>query len=95
MIMIWGAFPFDCRTTLVVIRDTITAQRYVDDILRTALLPFLLSYPGLIFQQDNFSIYGTCCYELSYSFSNTSLESQITRSLFNQACLGYIGKAIA
>ncbi|GFV12350.1 transposable element Tcb2 transposase [Trichonephila clavipes] len=59
MIMIWGAFPFDCRTTLVVIRDTITAQRYVDDILRTALLPFLLSYPGLIFQQDNFSIYGT------------------------------------
>ncbi|GFT86386.1 transposable element Tc1 transposase [Trichonephila clavipes] len=38
---------------LVVIRVTITAQRYVDDILRTVLLPFLLKHRGLIFQQDN------------------------------------------
>ncbi|GFV80646.1 transposable element Tc1 transposase [Trichonephila clavipes] len=32
----------------MVIRGTLTAQWYADDIL-----PFLLQYPGLIFQQDN------------------------------------------
>ncbi|GFT88077.1 hypothetical protein TNCV_3718621 [Trichonephila clavipes] len=33
----------------------------------------------------------TCCYELSYSLSNTSLAIQIARSLSNQACLEYDG----
>ncbi|GFW44373.1 transposable element Tc1 transposase [Trichonephila clavipes] len=33
-------------------KGTLTAHRYVDDILRTVLLPFLLQYPGLIFQQE-------------------------------------------
>ncbi|UYV69400.1 Transposase [Cordylochernes scorpioides] len=40
-VMVWGAISFDSRTLLVVIPGTLTAQRYVDDILRPALLPFL------------------------------------------------------
>ncbi|GFX08750.1 transposable element Tc1 transposase [Trichonephila clavipes] len=52
-VMIWGAISFDSWIPLVVIRDILTTQRYVDSILRTALLPFLLQYSGLIFQQDN------------------------------------------
>ncbi|GFU85068.1 transposable element Tc1 transposase [Trichonephila clavipes] len=48
-----GAIPFDSWTPLVIIRGTLTAKRYVDNILRTVLLPFLLQYPGFIFQQDN------------------------------------------
>ncbi|UYV70421.1 SETMAR [Cordylochernes scorpioides] len=40
-------------TPLVVIPGTLTAQRYVDDILRPVLLPFLSHHPGLTFQQDN------------------------------------------
>ncbi|UYV78283.1 hypothetical protein LAZ67_16000812 [Cordylochernes scorpioides] len=44
---------FDSRTPLVVIPGTLTAQRYVDDILRPGLLPFLSHHPGLTFQQDN------------------------------------------
>ncbi|GFV07157.1 transposable element Tc1 transposase [Trichonephila clavipes] len=52
-VRVWGAISFDSRPPLVVISGTLTAQRYVDDILRTVLLPFLLQYPGLIFQQDN------------------------------------------
>ncbi|GFW37978.1 transposable element Tc1 transposase [Trichonephila clavipes] len=43
---------FNGRTPLVVIRGTLTAQWFVDDILKTDLLPFLLQYPGLFFQQD-------------------------------------------
>ncbi|GFW57034.1 transposable element Tc1 transposase [Trichonephila clavipes] len=52
-VMVWGATSFDSRTPLVTIRGTLSAQRFVDHILRTVLLPFLLQYLGLIFQQDN------------------------------------------
>ncbi|GFX08666.1 transposable element Tc1 transposase [Trichonephila clavipes] len=48
-VMVWGVISFESRTSLVVIRGTRTAQRLVDDILRTVLLLFLLQYPGLIF----------------------------------------------
>ncbi|GFY24991.1 transposable element Tc1 transposase [Trichonephila clavipes] len=48
-VMVWGAISFDSRTPLVVIRGTLTAQRYVDDILRTFLLPLILPFSGLIF----------------------------------------------
>ncbi|GFW83635.1 HTH_Tnp_Tc3_2 domain-containing protein [Trichonephila clavipes] len=42
IVMVWCAISFDSPTRLVVIRDTLTAQRYIDDILRIVLLPFLL-----------------------------------------------------
>ncbi|GFV74462.1 transposable element Tcb1 transposase [Trichonephila clavipes] len=51
---LWCGMPFILKPDpLVVIRDTLTAYQYVDSILRTVLLPFLLQYPGLIFQQDS------------------------------------------
>ncbi|GFX60666.1 DDE_3 domain-containing protein [Trichonephila clavipes] len=34
-------------------RQTLTGQRYVDDILRPHVGPFLNGLPGAIFQQDN------------------------------------------
>ncbi|GFV68470.1 DDE_3 domain-containing protein [Trichonephila clavipes] len=34
-------------------RGTLTGQRYVDDILRSDVGPFLNGIPGAIFQQDN------------------------------------------
>ncbi|UYV69295.1 hypothetical protein LAZ67_6003159 [Cordylochernes scorpioides] len=52
-VMVWGAISFDSRTPLVIIPGTLTAQRYVDDILWPVLLPFLSHHPGLTFQQDN------------------------------------------
>ncbi|UYV81675.1 PLEKHG4 [Cordylochernes scorpioides] len=52
-VMVWDAISFDSRTPLLVIPGTLTAQRYVDDILRPVLLPFLSHNPGLTFQQDN------------------------------------------
>ncbi|GFT07836.1 transposable element Tcb2 transposase [Trichonephila clavipes] len=52
-VMVWCAITFDRRPPVFVIRGTLTAQQYVDDILRTVLLLFLLQHPDLIFQQDN------------------------------------------
>ncbi|GFU12969.1 transposable element Tcb2 transposase [Trichonephila clavipes] len=52
-VMVWGAIAYDSRSTLLVMRRTLTGQRYVDDILRPYVRPFLNGLPGAIFQQDN------------------------------------------
>ncbi|GFX88002.1 DDE_3 domain-containing protein [Trichonephila clavipes] len=51
--MVWGSIAYDSRSTLIVMRETLTGQRYVDDILRPHVGPFLNGLPGAIFQQDN------------------------------------------
>ncbi|GFV09806.1 transposable element Tcb2 transposase [Trichonephila clavipes] len=52
-VMIWGAIAYNTRSTLVLIRGTMTAQRYVRDILQPHVLPLMQRLPGAIFQQDN------------------------------------------
>ncbi|GFX70094.1 transposable element Tcb2 transposase [Trichonephila clavipes] len=51
-VMVWGTIAYDSRSTLIVMRGTLTGQRYVD-ILRPHVGPFLNGLPGTIFQQDN------------------------------------------
>ncbi|GFW13623.1 transposable element Tc1 transposase [Trichonephila clavipes] len=41
------------RSSLVLLQGTLTARRYVDDILTPIVLPMLSSRPGAIYQQDN------------------------------------------
>ncbi|GFV21729.1 DDE_3 domain-containing protein [Trichonephila clavipes] len=48
-----GGIAYDSRSTLIVMRGTLTGQRYVDDILRPQVGHFLNGLPGAIFQQDN------------------------------------------
>ncbi|GFY04059.1 transposable element Tcb2 transposase [Trichonephila clavipes] len=52
-VMVWWAIAYDSRYTLIVMRGTLTGQRYVDDILRPHVGPFLNGLPRAIFQQDN------------------------------------------
>ncbi|GFS54081.1 transposable element Tcb1 transposase [Trichonephila clavipes] len=52
-VMVWGAIAYDSPSTLIVMCRTLTGQRYVDDILRPHVGPFLNGLPGAIFQQDN------------------------------------------
>ncbi|GFT91735.1 DDE_3 domain-containing protein [Trichonephila clavipes] len=51
--MVWGAIAYASRFTLIVMRGTLTCQRYADDILRPHVWPFLNGLPEAIFQQDN------------------------------------------
>ncbi|UYV78675.1 RGS9 [Cordylochernes scorpioides] len=44
-IMVWGAIAYDSRSPLLRIQGTMTAQRYVDDVLRPVTLPYLQGYP--------------------------------------------------
>ncbi|GFU52259.1 transposable element Tcb1 transposase [Trichonephila clavipes] len=48
-IMVCGAIAYDSRSTLIVMRGTLTSQRYVDDIFRPHVGPFLNGLPGAIF----------------------------------------------
>ncbi|GFU81389.1 transposable element Tcb1 transposase [Trichonephila clavipes] len=48
-----GAIAYDSRSTLIVMRGNLTGQRYVDDIHRPHVGPFLDGLPETIFQQDN------------------------------------------
>ncbi|GFV60949.1 uncharacterized protein TNCV_925631 [Trichonephila clavipes] len=88
-----SATSFDSCTPLVFITGTLTAQRYVGDILRTVLIPFLLQYPGLIFQQDNARPH-TACVAMNCLTACQTLPLS-TRSLSNRSCPGYDGKATA
>ncbi|GFV40414.1 transposable element Tcb2 transposase [Trichonephila clavipes] len=51
--MVWGAIAYDSRSTLIVMRGTLTGQHYVEDIHRPHVGPFLNGLPGAIFQPDN------------------------------------------
>ncbi|UYV70298.1 hypothetical protein LAZ67_7002452 [Cordylochernes scorpioides] len=52
-IMVWGAIAYDSRSPLLRIQGTMTAQRYVDDVLRPVTLPYLQGVPNAPYQQDN------------------------------------------
>ncbi|KFM71407.1 Transposable element Tcb2 transposase, partial [Stegodyphus mimosarum] len=52
-VMGWGAISFHSRTPLVVICRNLTAQRYVGEVLRPVVLPFMSRHHWLTFQQDN------------------------------------------
>ncbi|GFU53080.1 multiple epidermal growth factor-like domains protein 11 [Trichonephila clavipes] len=55
-------------------RGTLTAQRYVDDILRPHVGPFLNGIPGALFQQDNARPHTTrVAQDLLTSFSDSSM----------------------
>ncbi|GFX58183.1 transposable element Tcb2 transposase [Trichonephila clavipes] len=51
--MVSGIIAYHTRSSLVLIRSTMGAQRYVHDILQPHVLPLMQRLPGAIFQQYN------------------------------------------
>ncbi|GFV78170.1 transposable element Tcb2 transposase [Trichonephila clavipes] len=51
--MVWGAIAYNTRSALVLIHGTMTALRYIHDILQPHVLLLMQRLPGAIFQQDN------------------------------------------
>ncbi|GFW39209.1 transposable element Tc1 transposase [Trichonephila clavipes] len=52
-VRVWRRPAYDSRSTLIVMRGTLTGQSYVEGILRPHVGPFLNGLPGAIFQLDN------------------------------------------
>ncbi|GFU96950.1 HTH_Tnp_Tc3_2 domain-containing protein [Trichonephila clavipes] len=78
-VTVWGAISGDTRSSLVVLQGTLTARRYVDDILTPIVLPMLSSRPGAIYQQDNAS--STYCATLPTMSSRYDVLPWPARSL--------------
>ncbi|GFT52223.1 transposable element Tcb2 transposase [Trichonephila clavipes] len=51
--MLWRAIAYNTRSPQLLIRGTMTVQRYVHDILQTHGLSLMQRLPGAIFQQNN------------------------------------------
>ncbi|GFV60669.1 transposable element Tcb2 transposase [Trichonephila clavipes] len=51
--MVCVAIAYNTRSLLLLIRGTMTAQRYVHNILQPHVLPLMQRFPGAIFQQHN------------------------------------------
>ncbi|GFY08656.1 transposable element Tcb2 transposase [Trichonephila clavipes] len=51
--MIWVAITYNTRSTLILIRGSMTAQWYVHDILQPHVLPLMHPLPGANFELDN------------------------------------------
>ena len=53
-VMVWAAVTMQRRTPLQFIAGNLTSQRYVDEVMRPMVLPFLrLIGQGAVFQDDN------------------------------------------
>ncbi|GFW74293.1 transposable element Tcb1 transposase [Trichonephila clavipes] len=50
---VWGVIAYSVRSPLVLIRGTMTAQRYVHDILQLHVLPLMQRLTGAFFQQQD------------------------------------------
>lgn len=53
-VMVWGGICGQIKTQLVILRGNLTGQRYIDEVLRPVVVPFLQQEPrGTILQHDN------------------------------------------
>ncbi|GFV36994.1 transposable element Tcb1 transposase [Trichonephila clavipes] len=92
-VTVWGAISWDTRSSLVVLQGTLTARRYVDDILTPIVLPMLSSRPGAIYQQDNARPHTA---RLSQQcLQGYDVLPARSPDFANKACLGRAGKATA
>ncbi|GFS49466.1 transposable element Tcb1 transposase [Trichonephila clavipes] len=70
-IMVWGSIGYHFRTPLVRIAGTLNSQRYISEMLKSVVLPYLQALVTVIFQQD------TAHYHMCHALSKGS--SSITR----------------
>ncbi|GFU73814.1 hypothetical protein TNCV_554421 [Trichonephila clavipes] len=52
-IRVWGSISYDNQSSQIHIDDSITTQRYVDDMLQLRALSFLRGISIAIYQHDN------------------------------------------
>ena len=53
-LMVWVGITGGQKTDLVVMQDNLNTRRYIDDVLRPRVIPFLHNQvPGITFQHDS------------------------------------------
>ncbi|GFV60787.1 transposable element Tcb2 transposase [Trichonephila clavipes] len=88
-VRVWRRPAYDSWSTLIVMRGTLTGQRYVDDILRPHVGPFLNGLPGAILQQDKARPHTARVARVA-SFSDSSMAGPFPRFV---PCRARVGSA--
>ncbi|GFY30122.1 transposable element Tcb1 transposase [Trichonephila clavipes] len=93
--MVWGVIAYNTRSPLVLIRGTMTAQRYVQNILHPHVLPLMQRLPGASFQHGNARPHTAKVSQdcLRLVLPSPSLACPILRFVFSRAYLGSFGTA--
>ena len=60
--VVWGCFSYDHKLELKVVKQNVTGQRYIDDILEPFVYPHFRAHQAArpIFQDDNARLYRAC-----------------------------------
>ena len=66
-VMVWGSICGQQWTDLTVTDGNLTAHRYINQVLRPVLLPFLQHQPRFSFQEDNARPHSSCGAAVLYS----------------------------
>ncbi|GFT03291.1 transposable element Tcb1 transposase [Trichonephila clavipes] len=92
--MVGGAIAYNTQSPLILIHGSMTAQRYVHDILQPHVLPLMQRLPGAIFQQDNARPHMTrVSQDCLCTVTTLSLACSIPRFVFHRAYLESYGTA--
>ena len=78
--MVWGGICGQHRTDLIVFDGTLTAHRYINQVLRPFLLPFLHHQPRLLFQKDNVRPHTARVVQQFFAANNVNVLPWTTRS---------------
>ncbi|GFV42922.1 transposable element Tcb2 transposase [Trichonephila clavipes] len=96
-VMVWGAIAYDSRSTLIVMRGTLTGQRYVDDILRphAVLLLFFFLLTIKVVTEYRYNNTSIPIVNLKKTLNLTAKRKQIAFALFRcQVIYSQFGLAI-
>ncbi|GFS84613.1 transposable element Tcb1 transposase [Trichonephila clavipes] len=90
-VTVWGVIAYNIRSRLVLIRGTMTAQRYVHDFLQPHVLPLMQRLSGTFFNKTMLGLTRQGCIRLPLHSYCPSLGCLIPRFVSNQAYLGLFG----
>ncbi|GFV01670.1 HTH_Tnp_Tc3_2 domain-containing protein [Trichonephila clavipes] len=90
-VTVWGAISWDTRSSLVVLQGTLTARRYVDDILTPIVLPMLSSHLLVPFINRIMLVHILRDSPNNVFKDMTSYHGLPVRSFANRACLDALG----
>ncbi|GFO06042.1 transposable element tc1 transposase [Plakobranchus ocellatus] len=52
-VMVWGAISANLKPACITVQGSLTAHRYINEVLAPQLIPFLHKHPGFVFMHGN------------------------------------------
>ncbi|GFO47543.1 transposable element tcb2 transposase [Plakobranchus ocellatus] len=56
--MVWGSIRANLKTACITVQNSLTARRYINEVLAAQLIPFLHEHPGFVFMHVNAPAHG-------------------------------------